>query len=122
MGDMAGEKLRGSIPILIIPGNDDLESVDKVLEASPSFTMNHERVVDLFDEYQVVGIGYSNLTPWRAPRDRDEGSLERTIDETVQGVRDFSRSIFMFHCPLRALRLTNAWRLTKTSGRSQAAR
>lgn len=97
--DMAADKLGGAVPILIIPGNDDLESVDKVLEDSPSFTMNHERVVDLFDGYQVVGIGYSNLTPWRAPRDRDEDFIARSIARSVGEVRDFRRAVFMFHCP-----------------------
>lgn len=96
---MASERLRGSVPILIIPGNDDLESVDRVLENSPAFTMCNERVVDLFDDYQVVGIGYANLTPWRAPRDRDEGSLASSIEDAVKAVRDFHRTVFMFHCP-----------------------
>jgi Icc-related predicted phosphoesterase len=97
--DMAAEKLGGTVPIVIIPGNDDLESVDTVLEESPAFTMSQERAVDLFDDYQVVGIGYSNLTPWRAPRDRDEDFIARSIDTAVAGVRDFRRAIFMFHCP-----------------------
>jgi Icc-related predicted phosphoesterase len=99
--DLAAERLPADVPLLIIPGNDDLESVDRILEDSAAFTMVHERVVDLFEDYQVAGIGFSNMSPWHAPRDLTEAVLAASIERTVAGIRDYSKAIFMFHCPPR---------------------
>ncbi len=96
---MAADRLKESIPIIIIPGNDDLPTIDRILDSSPGFVMAHERVVDLFDGFQVLGIGYSNMTPWRAPRDVPEEVIAQTFKTCAASVADMRRTIFLIHCP-----------------------
>jgi len=56
-------------------------------------------VVKIDDDHTMVSLGYSNETPWHTPREITEGELADRIEEVVQGVSDFSRCVFNFHCP-----------------------
>jgi Icc-related predicted phosphoesterase len=96
--DLAAERLDESVPLVVIPGNDDLPNMDQILNHAPRVTMAHDRVVDL-GSLQVMGLGYSNMTPWRAPRDVPEDVIADSIERLVPQVTEFSRCIFLMHCP-----------------------
>lgn len=51
----------------VAAGNDDIFDVDEVFAKSKTIEMHDCRVVDLGDEFQMLGFGYSNITPWKCP-------------------------------------------------------
>ena len=85
--------------MLIIPGNDDFPEIDGVLERGERVRMADQRVVTLFGEHEVVGMGASNKTPWHAPRDLSEEALAERLDALCAQLSDPQRAIFLVHCP-----------------------
>lgn len=72
---LADERLRGSgIRALVMPGNDDGWYVDDVLTESAEIINSDGRVLDL-GEFQVLGFGPSNRTPWHTHRELDESDI-----------------------------------------------
>ncbi len=96
---LAEERIGGRVPIAIVPGNDDPYTIDPVLEESNALEMVDGRSAPVLDRYQVVGLGASNVTPWRAPRDLPEHVLSQKIATAIEGVDRMDRAIFLFHCP-----------------------
>jgi len=67
---LADERLRGqNVRCLVSAGNDDIFEVDEVLAQSETIEMHDSCVVDLEEGYQIFGLSYSNMTPWKCPRD-----------------------------------------------------
>jgi Icc-related predicted phosphoesterase len=98
--EMADERLRGqNVRCLISAGNDDIFDVDEILAKSEVVEDHNGRVVDLGEGFEIVGLGYGNMTPWDCPRDITEEELKEKIDTAVAGVKDFKRTIFDFHVP-----------------------
>lgn len=86
----------------IMPGNDDLPLVDEVLnsaEPDSSGLENSDGKLVRVGDFEMVSIGYANITPWKCPRDITEEELAQRIDQAVSHVEDFRRCIFNFHCP-----------------------
>jgi Icc-related predicted phosphoesterase len=66
---------------LIMPGNDDELFTGAVLDEA-EFIVNPDcRVTDM-GPFQVLSVGYSNVTPWNSPREMSEEKL----DELIQGL------------------------------------
>jgi Icc-related predicted phosphoesterase len=97
---IAEERLKGiGIPCYMMPGNDDRLDLDKVFEES-NYVMNPEgKVVDLDENHEMISTGYTNITPWRAPRDISEEELSKRIESMVSEVRKMDNCVFQFHCP-----------------------
>jgi len=96
----ADMKLAGAPVRAFVSGaNDDFLDVDDVLARSTRIEDPNGRVIDLDDGYQLLGMGWGNLTPWRCPRDIPEDELARRIDEVAAGARDPARTIFSLHVP-----------------------
>ncbi len=72
---LADERLKGTgIRALVMPGNDDGWYVDDVLTESAEVINSDGRVLDL-GEFQVLGFGPSNRTPWHTHRELDESDI-----------------------------------------------
>jgi Icc-related predicted phosphoesterase len=72
---LADERLAGTgIRALVMPGNDDGWYVDDVLTESAEVINTDGRVVDL-GEFQLLGFGPSNRTPWHTHREYDESEI-----------------------------------------------
>lgn len=72
---LADERLRGTgIRVLVMPGNDDGWYVDDVLGESAEVVNTDGRVVQL-DEFQILGFGPSNRTPWHTHREYGEDEI-----------------------------------------------
>jgi Icc-related predicted phosphoesterase len=97
--EMATERLKSGVRIVVIPGNDDPLAIDPVLDGGPPFINAHERIVPFLDEYRVFGFGYSNITPWHAPRELEENEIATRIDRCLSQERDFGAILFMVHVP-----------------------
>ncbi len=62
--------------------------------------------------YEMAGSGYSNMTPWKLPRDLDEDQLYVKLEELVSQVKNMSKGILCIHFPPTIRGWT--WRFTWT--------
>jgi Icc-related predicted phosphoesterase len=98
---LATERLaETSVPLYLIPGNDDDFGIDEILNASGHTPVNVDgRVVDLPDGLELLACGWSNNTPWQTPREETEDELYARLDALASQVRDPRRAVFMIHVP-----------------------
>jgi len=99
--EYAEEKLRGmNKRIYVIPGNDDIPEVDDTLIQHES---NHiifaDRKMVEVNGHEMVGLSWSNPTPWDTPRETDEETLEKMIEELASRIKRYENAIFQFHVP-----------------------
>jgi len=99
---LAEERLADTkIQCYIMPGNDDPIIIDKVIKGS-SFVINPEnRIIWIQDDICIVSTGYTNITPWNSPREKDEQELELYLEEMLSGLNGnkCACKIFNYHCP-----------------------
>ena len=97
---LAEERLGDAgVRIFVSAGNDDIFEVDDVLRAS-SLVINHDgRVVELNEQYTLIGLGYANVTPWHCPRDIPDEELGCKIESLVAQVEDPRSCVFSLHVP-----------------------
>ncbi len=97
---IAEERLRGTgIKCFISPGNDDRFEIDQVLSKSDYVINPESKVVQLDSSHEMITLGYTNMTPWKCPRDVPENELRLKIEELTSRVKNFKTSTFCFHCP-----------------------
>jgi Icc-related predicted phosphoesterase len=96
----AEEKLTGTgVRVFVSAANDDFLEVDDELAASSLIEDPNGRVVDLEDGFQMLGMGWGNITPWACPRDIPEEQLTERIEALADGLADPARTIFNIHVP-----------------------
>jgi len=99
---LAEEKLRGAkAEFYISGGNDDPLFVDDLLRKSHVFTDSEKEVVTLSGGNEMITLSWVNPTPWRTPREMEEGKLEKMINELASNLRSTNSSIFNLHAPPR---------------------
>jgi Icc-related predicted phosphoesterase len=98
---LATERLADSdIPLYLIPGNDDDFAIDPILDSDEFRPVNADgKVIDIPGGLQLLSYGWSNLTPWKTPREVPEEELYRRLDELAEQVDDPRRAVFMIHVP-----------------------
>ncbi|HEY5057708.1 MAG TPA: metallophosphoesterase [Gaiellaceae bacterium] len=98
---LASERLaETNVPLYLIPGNDDDLGIDPILNRGEYATVNADgRVLDIPGGLQLLASGWSNLTPWKTPREQTEDELYARLDALAQQVRDPRRAVFMIHVP-----------------------
>src|SRR3954453_23111818 len=73
--EFADTRLDGTETVAyVIPGNDDPWSVDAILETGTCIDACDEAVRQV-GRHEMVSFGYSNRTPWKTPRELDEGEI-----------------------------------------------
>jgi Icc-related predicted phosphoesterase len=98
--DMAEDRLGGTgVRVLISGANDDYFDVDDMLGRSSVIEDPNGTVIELDDGFQMMGMGYGNITPWACPRDVSEEDLGRRIDEVMTKVTDPGKTIMSLHVP-----------------------
>lgn len=96
---LADERLEGSgIQCLVIPGNDDDDFVGELLAEGRHLVNPEGRVVEL-GPYQVLSYGYSNVTPWKSPRELPEDQLAERIERIVGMLERGRPTIYNLHVP-----------------------
>jgi len=96
----AEERLE-AIDLLLIPGNDDPWVVDDFLKDWGERNIDR-RSVDVRG-VTVVGVGVSNETPFRSPRELQEEVIADLIDTAVDGAE--GALVFDIHVPPRDTKL-----------------
>lgn len=111
---LAEERLKGKgVECFILPGNDDIFEVDQAFAKANAVENPEGKVIDLPMGYQLLSSGFSNLTPWRCPRDLREDELYAKLRDIASSVKDFKRCIFNLHCPPYGTVLDEAPKLDK---------
>jgi Icc-related predicted phosphoesterase len=98
---LAEERLGGTgVKLYVTGGNDDSEEMLKPLADARSETViaSEGRVVEVCG-YPMASLGWSNETPWKTPRETDEGTLAEMLEKAVSAVGDYDRAIFNLHVP-----------------------
>jgi Icc-related predicted phosphoesterase len=97
---MAAERMEGtSVPIYLIPGNDDPYDIDEPLDESPYCVNIDGKVVNIPGNLQVLGSGKSNETPWHTPREVPDDDFAELLTKLSAEATDPRRTIFLIHCP-----------------------
>jgi Icc-related predicted phosphoesterase len=98
--NMADDRLSGTgVRIFVSGANDDFFEVDEALTRSGIIEDPNGKVIPLDDGFEIVGMGYGNVTPWHCPRDIGESELAARIDEAAARVTNPSRAVFSLHVP-----------------------
>lgn len=97
---LAEERLRGTgTRLFMMLGNDDEPELAKCLEGSDVVVSAEGNVWDLGDGITMASYGYSNRTPWHAPRELDEDDLYARIEAMAVRIPAGGHSIFNLHVP-----------------------
>jgi uncharacterized protein len=97
---LAEERLGDSgVTVVMGAGNDDVPEIDDVLNESSFVINHHEKVFRVTEDYEMIGLGNANPTPWDCPRDITEEELAEKIGGLVKQVEDMEHCIFCIHVP-----------------------
>jgi hypothetical protein len=100
---LADQKLpsRDVCQVIINAGNDDPYFVDDILESSSKLIHPEGKIINLPAGLKLLSTGYSNITPWKCPRDVEEEELKNKIAAMTGRLEqgDLRKAIFNFHCP-----------------------
>ncbi len=112
--NMAEEKLKGTnVGFYVTGGNDDPIEIEKILDSSNVVTNSGEKLVQINAHHEMISSGYSNMTPWKCPRDIPEETLAEIIDKMASQVKNMKNCIFNLHVPPYNSGIDSAPRLDK---------
>ena len=98
--EIAETRLQGSnVQCYIMAGNDDDPGVIEILNQSRVIVNPEFKKIDLPGGYEMISVGYSNITPFDSPRECDEDKLYERIVEQANAMNDPATAIFNLHCP-----------------------
>jgi len=93
------ERMKGTgIEVYITGGNDDFYSITDLLKESKVIINPEDRVVEI-GEHEMISSGYSNITPWKCPRDIPEEDISKKLEEMTDQLKKPETSIFNIHVP-----------------------
>ncbi len=97
--EVAEKNLRETgIKFIVAPGNDDSPAIDPILDASDIVERAEGKVLEI-DGHEMLNSGYSNITPWKTPKECSEEELKKKIEEMASQVKNPRTSIFQLHVP-----------------------
>jgi len=97
---LAEEKLvPQKITLYFMAGNDDLYSIDKVVEEFQNIRNPDMKHFEMEDGYEVVGLSNANMTPWLCARDIEEEELTHKLDILAGLIQKPERTIAIIHVP-----------------------
>jgi Icc-related predicted phosphoesterase len=98
--DIADERLAGTdVQCYVTPGNDDFWEIDEPLRQAERVQFVEGRRVRLDEHHEMITTGYSNITPWRSPRELPEPELAERIRGMLAEVEDPASLIAVLHPP-----------------------
>jgi uncharacterized protein len=85
-------------PLFAVPGNEDDEDIRALLSTHPWVRNVHEKVVEYMG-YEIFGLGFSNVTPWKTAGELSEDELYGRLEEIARRVKHWSHAIGIIHVP-----------------------
>jgi Icc-related predicted phosphoesterase len=80
-------------------GNDDYQELVDAIRDTPHVKNADNKVVKIDQLHEMVNLGWSNITPWKCPRDHSEEDLEAVTEKLVSSVSDLASCVFNVHVP-----------------------
>ena len=106
---LADDRLRPTgVPLFLMLGNDDPQSLRPLLDAAPWGTHAEGRVVMLDDQHEMISWGYSNITPWNSHREQTEEQLAETLRRLGADLANPERAVVNVHVPPFGTQLDDA--------------
>jgi len=97
---LAEERLAGTgVRCFVAPGNDDFWEIDDTLKGAQAVEFVENKAVHLDNGYEMITTGYSNITPWRTPRELPEDELAARLEAMFRQVEDPEHLIAVLHPP-----------------------
>ena len=97
---LAEEKLVPQhMTLYFMAGNDDLYSIDKVVEEFEHIRNPDMKCFELEGGYSVVGLSNANMTPWRCARDIEEPELAAKLETLAGLIQQPERTVAIIHVP-----------------------
>ena len=97
---IAEERFKAAkIKCYITPGNDDGFHIDQCFKGYEYIINPEDEVVQIDDHHEMIATGYSNITPFAAPRELIEDKLYEKIEAMACKVQKMQNCIFNMHCP-----------------------
>jgi Icc-related predicted phosphoesterase len=94
------EKLASkNIILYFLPGNDDLFSIDEIIEQYPHVRNPDMKKHWLDEDHEIVGLSNANMTPWKCNRDIEEDELEQKLNEIEKMLEHPERAVAVLHVP-----------------------
>jgi Icc-related predicted phosphoesterase len=98
--DLVESRLAGTdVELFIMLGNDDYSELNEVIEGHRAVINPDEKRVLLGGEVEMIGYGYSNITPFDSPREKTEDEIEEALENLVSTLDEPSKAIFNIHVP-----------------------
>jgi len=98
--ELADARLAGqNVRCFVSGGNDDMFEVDEILMESKVFQVPEGCVVDVGQGFEMLSLGYANITPWNCTRDVTEEVLSNKIESLATKIEKMDRAIFNIHVP-----------------------
>jgi len=85
--------------LYFMPGNDDLDSIDAVIDEFEHVHNPDMRRFVIDEEYELYGLSNANMTPWACARDLEEDDLAVKLDELEKLVLNPERAVMVLHVP-----------------------
>jgi Icc-related predicted phosphoesterase len=96
---LAEERLKGQrVKVFVSAGNDDMFEVDEILARSSVIQHPDGKLVDI-GGFEMISLGYANITPWNCSRDIPEEDLAQKIEPLAKQIQYMDRAIFNLHVP-----------------------
>jgi len=96
---MADERLKAhDVPCIVMPGNDDPDYIDSILDGAAYIQNGGGKVLRLLD-CEVLSLPYAIPSPFKYPRDIPEDELAEKIDALAADVINMDKCIFNIHIP-----------------------
>jgi Icc-related predicted phosphoesterase len=97
---LAEEKLvPQSITLYFMPGNDDLYSIDGVIDEFKHIRNPDMKCFEMEGGYNVVGLSNANMTPWHCARDLEEPDLAAKLGQLAALIQKPERTVAIIHVP-----------------------
>jgi len=97
--DYASSKLgRLQVPLLTITGNDDDDGLDNTLSMNLG-AVNLGDGPRNYGGYEFFGLGYSNPTPWKTPREKSEEEIKELLLKSAKSIESAPSAIGVIHVP-----------------------
>jgi Icc-related predicted phosphoesterase len=99
---------------VVMPGNDDEYAIDSVIKSFEDHGIIYplDKVFEI-EGHEVISSPYVNPTPWKTPRELEEGELEKHLRSLISKLSKPENAVFNFHCPPYNTHLDLAPKLTK---------
>ncbi|MEM0149860.1 MAG: hypothetical protein QXW10_03125 [Candidatus Micrarchaeaceae archaeon] len=98
--------------MLLMAGNDDYEEVADYIRHNSDGTMTEfDKKTEEIEGYNFIGYGYSNVTPWNSPREKDEEIIYKELNRIVSE-SDPGKSVYVIHAPPINTKIDKAPELT----------